>query len=479
MAQKNSDLSAKRLVDLAHTSSQKVLSSLKKMCKTGDPDQLPGLLLSLIMSLIEDRRINRIKRIERVLTGSFKTAAENCGVQTALNLLSRIEVVLGYRKPTIGIYDHTLHLIGGGQKYGCTLASALQDEFDITLIANRLVTHQQLKDWYNLDLAPCKIKIIELAFFENQNFREIDPLAVTRRVENPFDLISRESGNYDIFVNNSMLEKVYPLSNVSVIICHFPERRRSSYFYADKYSYIVYNSLYTAEWIQKKWKIEPTTHIYPPVDFSGPLSLPDKEKMILSVARFEMGGSKQQLEMVKVFEGLSRRFPEELKGWRLVLVGGSTKDNPYLEEIEKHLSSGPKKKIELRINIPLSELESYYHKAKIFWHFCGLHQSDPALVEHFGMSIVEAMLNHCVPVVFDGGGQREIVEQGVSGFRFSSRKELEDRTLELLRDDNLRHKLSLGAHARGLLFTREVFVSRIKKLFGQIKEACFFNKEEE
>ncbi len=476
MAQKNNDLRVKRLVELASTSPQKLLPSLKKICKRENPDKLSGLLPSLIISLIEDRRI---KKIDGVLTGLFKTVAANCGVQTAFNLLSRTEVMLGYRKPTIGIYDHTLHLIGGGQKYGCTLAYALQDEFDITLIANREVTHQELKVWYDLDLAPCKIKIIELDFFENQNFREIDPLAVTRRVENPFDLISRESGNYDIFVNNSMLEKVYPLSNASVIICHFPERRRSSYFYADKYTYVVHNSLYTAEWIQKKWKIEPTTHIYPPVDSSGSLSFPDKAKIILSVARFEMGGSKQQLEMVKVFEGLSRRFPAELKDWRLVLVGGSTKENPYLEKIKKHLSSGPKKNIELRINIPLSELESHYHRAKIFWHFCGLQQTDPALVEHFGMSIVEAMQNHCVPVVFDGGGQREIVEQGVSGFRFSSRKELEDRTLELLRDDNLWQKLSQGAYARGRLFTREVFIARIKKLFGQIKDTYFLNKGEE
>lgn len=476
MTQKNNEARVKRLVDLARTSPRNLLPSVNKMCKRENRDQIPGLLLSLVTGLIED---GRVKKIDHVLTGLFQTAAENCGVQTAYNLLSRVEVMRGYRKPRIGIYDHTLHLIGGGQKYGCTLAYALQDEFDITLIANREVTHQELKDWYDLDLARCRIKRVELPFFENQNFPEIDPLVVTRRIMNPFDPISRESGNYDIFVNNSMLEKVYPLSNASVMICHFPERRRSSYFYADHYTYIVYNSLYTAEWIRKKWKIEPTTHIYPPVGPSSSFSLPEKEKMILSAARFEIGGSKQQLEMVKVFEALSRTFPEELKGWRLVLVGGSPRENPYLEKIKKYLSSGTGKNIELRINIPLNELESNYRKATIFWHFCGLHQSDPALVEHFGMSIAEAMQNRCVPVVFNGGGQREIVEQGVSGFLFSSRKELEARTLELLRDDHLRHTLSRGAYARGMQFTRDAFIARMKTLFEQIMDAHFVNKGEE
>ena len=476
MAQKDSDLEIERLVDLARSSPQKLSPFLEKIFKRGNTDRIPGLLPSLVTALIEARQV---KDIDRELPALLKTVAAYSGIQTAFNLLSRIEVMLGYRKPSIGIYDHTFHMIGGGQKYGCTLAYALQDEFDITLIVNRKVTHQELKDWYNLDLTPCRIKVIPLPFFEKQNFREIDPLAITRRVKNPFDRISRESGNHNIFVNNSMLEKVYPLSNVSVIICHFPERRRSSYFYADKYTYVVHNSHYTAEWIRKKWKIDPTTHIYPPVDFSGSPSLPEKENVILSVARFETGGSKQQLEMVKVFEALSRTFPEALRDWRFVLVGGSTQENPYLEKIKKFLSLGMNKNIELSVNIPQGELETHYQKAKIFWHICGLHQSDPSLVEHFGMSIVEAMQNHCVPVVFDGGGQREIVEQGISGFRFSSLKELKDRTLDVMRDDSLWHKLSQGAYARGMLFTREVFVARVKELFSQIMDKYFLNKVKE
>ncbi len=473
MAQRDSDREVNRLVDLARKFPRKFSLFLKRDIKKGNADRVHSLLPSLVSTLIKE---NHGKKTDRVLTDLFKTVAANSGIQTAINLLSRIEVMLGYRRPSIGIYDHTFHMIGGGQKYGSTLAYGLQDAFDITLIANRKVTHQELMGWYNLDLTPCKIKAIELPFFEKRNFREIDPLAVTQKVKNPFDLMSRESGNYDIFVNNSMLEKVYPLSTVSVMICHFPERRRSSYFYADKYDYIVHNSHYTAEWIRKKWKIDPTTHIYPPVDFLGPPSLPEKENIILSVARFETGGSKQQLEMAKVFEGLSRNFPEEERNWRLVLVGGSTPENPYLEKIEKYLSLGKIKNIGLKVNIPAGELASYYQRAKIFWHFCGLHQSDPALVEHFGMSIVEAMQNHCVPVVFDGGGQREIVEHGISGFRFLSLKELKERTLDLVKDNILWHKLSQGAYERGMLFTQEAFVSRVKVLFDHIMDTYFLSE---
>ena len=68
--------------------------------------------------------------------------------------------------------------------------------------------------------------------------------------------------------------------------------------------------------------------------------------------------------------------------------------------------------VELRVNITAAELQELYHRASLFWHFCGFGQSDPALVEHFGMTVAEAMQSGCIPLVFDGGGMREIVRSG-------------------------------------------------------------------
>jgi glycosyltransferase involved in cell wall biosynthesis len=470
MIQKEKDNHADITIDLAKNSPQKLLPRVKELYEKENIDQINSLMPSVLSALIDTQDL---ETIDSVLPRIIKIVSEYAGVQASYNLLSRIEVMFHFRKPSIGIYDHTFHIIGGGQKYGCTIAYALQDEFNVTLIANRNVTHQDFKSWYNLDLDQCKIKVLNLPFFEEKGVHEIDPLAVSMRDENPFHLISRESGNYDIFINNSMLEMVYPLSVVSVLTCHFPERRRSSYFYADRYTYVVNNSEYTAEWIRKKWKMGATTHIYPPVDLHESKRLPQKENIILSVARFESGGSKQQLEMTKAFVGLSQANPQVFENWRLILAGGSVSDNPYLQGIEKYLASEHPKNMDLRVNIPLKELKSLYEKAKIFWHFCGLYQSDPSLVEHFGMSIVEAMQNWCVPIVFDGGGQREIVEQGISGYRFSSLKEIKKRTLEVMTDNVLCENLSQRAHARGMVFTKEVFVAKVKELFERIKNTYF------
>lgn len=394
------------------------------------------------------------------------------GIQAAYNALMRAEVALEKRKPSLAIFDHTGHIIGGGQKYGFTIAHALQDMFDVTLLLNRDVTHQNIKDWYHLDLSRCKIKIVNIPFFDQLESQHLDPGRVSRRMENPFHIISKESGNYDFFVNNSMNEKVFPLANISALVCHFPERRPKDYFYADRYTYIIYNSDYTAHWIQQKWKFAPHKHIYPPVDMA-PVSedAVKKENIILSVARFEEGGSKKQLEMVRTFIKLNRSFPELMKDWALVLAGGSTEGNHYLETIKETIQKRGVTNIRLRVNIPGDELKDLYSRASIFWHLCGLDQTDPALVEHFGMTIVEAMQNRIVPIVFDGGGQREIVEQDVSGFRVSATAQLMHFTLKLVNNPSLRETLGANALERSKNFTREVFETNVKEFFaGELKK---------
>ena len=90
------------------------------------------------------------------------------GLQPAFNVLNRLEVALGFRRPTLGLYDNAMHFIGGAQKYGCTLAQALQETFDITLLVDAEVTIAQLESWYGLDLSRCRIKVVRLPYFEER-----------------------------------------------------------------------------------------------------------------------------------------------------------------------------------------------------------------------------------------------------------------------------------------------------------------------
>jgi glycosyltransferase involved in cell wall biosynthesis len=430
------------------------------------------VLNSLALTVIQTHPSSRVLRF---LPRLVQTVAAERGLQSAWNLVASLEVALHHRKPTIGLYDNAAHYIGGAQKYGCTIASALQDDFDITLIANRPVARSQLENWYGLDLSRCRVKVIPIPYFEKKDrLRElIDAGEVDTSQENPFHLISLESGHYDLFINNCMLEMVYPLANVSIFITHFPERGKSRFFYVKKYSQIVANSLYTARWIRQKWDLNPHQHLYPPVDMEAPFVPQEKENIILSVSRFDPGGNKQQLKMIEVFQHISRDQPEKLKGWRLAVVGGSIRDNPYLGKINGHLSRNPSSAIELRTNLPASDLKSLYQKAKIFWHFCGLGQTDPAKVEHFGMTVAEAMQNGCVPIAFRGGGQMEIVEDTVSGFLFSTEKELAEKTLDLIGRPGFLGEIGKQALERGKRFRRGVFVDAVQAYVRDLVRAGF------
>lgn len=398
----------------------------------------------------------------------LKIISTAAGLQGAYNRLLQAEVMLNLRKPKLAIYDHAFHFIGGAQKYGLTLIHALQNRFDIQIIANKEVNHRDFLDWYKLDLSNCKIKIIKLPFFEEKNVIHLDPACVTKKDANPFHSISRESGNHDIFINNSMNEMVYPLSNISVLICHFPERRPKTYFYADQYTHIVYNSRYTARWIAKKWDITPNEHIYPPVDMEPSQPIKPKKKTILSVARFEPEGTKRQKEMIEAFSALLRGYPRALEGWKFMLIGGTPSKNPYLEKLENMIDENLSANIQLKSNIPIEQLRSCYQESTLFWHLCGLTHRDPSEIEHFGMTAVEAMQNRAVPIVYDGGGLAEIVDHGVNGFRVKSKTELMDYTLKLIHDEKLLQNFAENAQKKSRQFTRIKFEERIQTFFDKL-----------
>jgi glycosyltransferase involved in cell wall biosynthesis len=404
-----------------------------------------------------------------VLLGRIGNAiANSAGLRTAINTIDRCQLLLGLRKPRIAIYDHTWQFIGGAQKYGATMAETLKDLGEITLIGNRPFSSEHLTEWYRLDLKHCATRVITLPFFEEKGGDDIDPADITSRaMANPFHAVSRASLDYDLFINNSMLEMVLPLANRSVFITHFPARRPRSYFYLDRYSRVVCNSHYTAGWIEKRWGFKPHTQIYPPVDMPGPRP-ENKEPIVLSAARFDPGGNKQQLDMIRAFQTLIRRHPQVSRGWRLILAGGSHGDNPYLQQVQKFLADYPGLPVELRVNITAAELQELYRRASLFWHFCGLGQSDPALVEHFGMTVAEAMQSGSIPLVFDGGGMREIVRSGENGYLFSSVTELIGTTIRLLDMPALRANLAEAAWSAGRDFAKEIFAGRVRALVQEL-----------
>src|SRR4051812_7104401 len=120
------------------------------------------------------------RRTEGELESAIRLVAGAGGVFAADGLLKRLQVARKHRRLSVGIYDHALHVIGGGQKYAAAMASLLQDRFDVTFLVNREVDLDRVGAWYGLDLSRCKTRLVRLPFFEGREW--IDSAAVSGEV---------------------------------------------------------------------------------------------------------------------------------------------------------------------------------------------------------------------------------------------------------------------------------------------------------
>lgn len=232
--------------------------------------------------------------------------------------------------------------------------------------------------------------------------------------------------------------------------------------FLDSYELLLSNSEYTRRWVRTMWGRDSQV-LYPPVSLMPRL---DKGHIILSVGRFFVPGTghnKKQLEMIDAFAKLVERGRAE--GWELHLVGGCAPEHePYLAQVEAAARGLP---VVVHRDASGEELRDLYGRASIYWHAAGLGESPkrfPERLEHFGITTVEAMSAGAVPVVIDAAGQVEIVEHGVTGYRFGNVGGLVTDTERLIVDPIGREQMSRRAEQRAQAFGWDAFVSRVRTL---------------
>lgn len=402
---------------------------------------------------------------QRALTSIFPEMraimTEIFGEEKTAELFRWLEVVLGLRQPRIAVYDHALHLPGRGQQYGCTAGQILQHRYDITYIAHKPVTLQALESWYDLDLSRCQLKIIPRSF--------TFPAA-----SNAFEPIKREGCKYDIFINATGVGGVRPKSCLSVFFCHFPDAAYPRDAAAAAYHSIIASSRHAADRLKERWGLIASAILYPPVNFKGP-AIP-KEDLILAVIGSDVSRSKTPKAMMRAFMDLWKRHRQLMQRWRFIMAGESLRQKPHRERIMMlaykiiALVLSRAAPIEIRVDVSPDELKDLYARAKIFWNATGLNGCEPYLIEPFGTTTIEAMQNGCVPVVINGSGQREVVEHGVSGYRFDSISELQGYTLQLIAQPALLQQLSERAYNRGEEFHASRFWREITRIFDAALE---------
>jgi L-malate glycosyltransferase len=217
------------------------------------------------------------------------------------------------------------------------------------------------------------------------------------------------------------------------------------------YGRCVANSSFTAGWIERRWGIDADV-VYPPV--RARFQERPKAKMILSVGRFSVWGTrKQQREMVEAFTRACDTLPAGWEYWSMGGLSNDPEDRAYFEAVSEAARGYP---VRVVANPSGEEIKDAYERAAVFWHAAGYGEDEeahPERTEHFGMSTVEAMAAGCVPVVIRKGGQPEIVEHGSSGFLWETPDELVGHTRRLLEADELRATMAEAARARARKFT--------------------------
>lgn len=351
----------------------------------------------------------------------------------------------------IGIFDPYLDTLSGGEKYMLSIASCLLSEHEVFVFWDKekeLDIKKESKRKLGIDIANVK-------FYKNIFAANVSSLS--RFVESKkFDaIIYLSDGSIPLVGTKLYIHFQFPIEWVKKSL-----KTSFKLLFVKK---IFCNSHFTKYFIDKKLNINSSV-LYPPVDLY--ISDIKKENLILHVGRLDVNENGSNYKKQDVIIGIFKKMVDQgLKGWKFTLiVGVKNEHKDKLNEL-KRLAKGYLIQI---IENPSNEtLWENYSKAKIYWHATGYGENlekHPEKAEHFGISTVEAMGAGAVPVVINAGGQKEIVENGISGYLWSTLEEFINKTFNLIKDEKLWKEISINAIRKSKMFAGDRFCKEVRNI---------------
>jgi glycosyltransferase involved in cell wall biosynthesis len=221
--------------------------------------------------------------------------------------------------------------------------------------------------------------------------------------------------------------------------------------------HVVCNSQFTKNIIDKEYGINSEV-LYPPVGVEK-IKSKRKENVILYVGRFsKLLQTKRQDILVNNFKAM---VDTGLKDWKLILAGGTEVGGEEATQYFKKEAEGYP--IQIVESPSFKQLVELYGKAKIFWSAGGYgidQVEDPQKVEHFGISLVEAMAGGAVPIAYEAGGHTEIIENSESGYLWKKGSQLQEITRMLMENKKELTKVAKNAKQRSKMFSYAEFKKR-------------------
>ncbi|OGW83517.1 MAG: hypothetical protein A2987_03860 [Omnitrophica bacterium RIFCSPLOWO2_01_FULL_45_10] len=388
------------------------------------------------------------------------------------------------------IYDAFFHVVNGASKYILFVADKLAEDNDVVLLGDKDFSCGIIEKIYGFKMGKFKTKILSFKSHSAIGKRIIGNWEHIRRCEK----VSEISKSYDLFINNvgGFCFQIKPQAGKNLMIVYFLMDPYHSFRYHERfkkiknlarkvflpppgkhnfishYDKIACVSEFTKKWILKLWGKEDVDIINPPVRWSEDCNA-QKEDIILSVARFNApgpdGDGKGRDKMIRAFKIIC---DEDKRDLRLILAGGVVEGKGTDEYIcrLKEMSRGYN--VKFYFDLEEAELNRIYSKAKIFWHLAGLgvdEEKRPERLEPFGMVTAEAMSHGVVPIAANTGGQKEIINDGGSGFLVDTIDELIEKTKFLTDNEDEWKNFSKRAKERSKVFGLDRF-------YRQWQEVC-------
>lgn len=351
------------------------------------------------------------------------------------------------------IFSPYWNSLGGGERYCASLAEGLKKAgWDIFVAWPDKNIFGRINQTFNIDTLTWQID------------------------ENSHRMLSKKGSWWDKWQSLSKYDLVFYLSDGSVPLLfgqknwiHFQVPfyglAKKNIFYKIKLlkiNRVICNSDFTKKIIDREYGVKADV-VYPPAAITKQPGKV-KENLILSVGRFdETLNAKRQDVLINCFK---KMVDNGFKGWRLVLVGGAKPESGQVKEL-KDLARGYD--IAIKTNLSYGELQNYWQKAKIYWHAAGYGIDElkkPERVEHFGISIVEAMSSRCVVLAVGKGGVKEIITDNKNGFFWEKPDDLARKTINLSQKPELLKEVSEQAVKSADRFSKEKFWQKIISLYS-------------
>lgn len=357
----------------------------------------------------------------------------------------------------IGIYDPYLDSLSGGEKYMLSMAECLSHRHEVDVFWDDRTVADKASMKLNLDLK--KVNIRTNYFTSKSKFSE----RILKSKEYDLLIILSDGSIPLTLAHRTFLHFQHPVEWVDLSI-----KTRLKLFKINK---IICNSFFTKKFIDKKFGVNSVV-LYPPCISKSAISndlnenLQLKKNVILTVGRFSPADNGTDVKKIGIMiETFKKMVDEGLKNWEFVCAVSYLKENEnFFKKSIKNTGNYPIRIVE---NCSFDMLADLYKKAKIYWHGAGYGEDldrNPERAEHFGITTVEAIANGAVPIVFNGGGQTEIVEDRINGFLWDDLEELKTKTKKIMIDDKLRIDMNRIGRRKIEDYTFENFCSRLEQI---------------